>query len=263
MTETLQGTSAWIRRFQPSPDAPHRLVCFPHAGGAATYFFPMAQALAPDVDVLAVQYPGRQDRRTEPCIEDIGTLAAHAAEEVLGWSDRPVTLFGHSMGALIAFETARRLEERGRPAAGLVVSGMRAPSRRGGTGAGTGAGTARAETEEELVAGILRLRGTDAAVLDDPELVRMILPTIRSDYRAAESYRWLPGPPLRTPIAVLTGTEDPHVSADGAAAWREHTAGPFTLSVFTGGHFFLNEHADDVRRVVSDHISRSFQPNSV
>ncbi|WP_331736727.1 alpha/beta fold hydrolase [Streptomyces sp. NBC_00211] len=261
MTETLQGTSAWIRRFQPSPDAPHRLVCFPHAGGAATFFFPMARALAPDVDVLAVQYPGRQDRRTEPCIEDIETLAAHATEEVLARSDRPVTLFGHSMGAMVAFETARRLEEQGRPPAGLVVSGMRAPSRaRGRAGR---AGTERAETAEELVAGILRLQGTDAAVLDDPELVRMILPTIRSDYKAAESYRWRPGPPLRTPIAVLTGTEDPHVSTDEAAAWREHTAGPFTLTVFTGGHFFLNEHADDVRRVVIDHIARSFQPHSV
>ncbi|WP_327136031.1 alpha/beta fold hydrolase (plasmid) [Streptomyces sp. NBC_01343] len=259
MTETLQGTSAWIRRFQPSPDAPHRLVCFPHAGGAATFWFPMAQALAPQVDVLAVQYPGRQDRRSEPCIEDIETLAAHAAEEVLAWSDRPVTLFGHSMGAMVAFETARRLEELGRPPAGLVVSGMRAPSRaRGGSGR---AGTA--ETAEELVAGILRLQGTDAAVLDDPELVRMILPTIRSDYKAAESYRWRPGPPLRTPIAVLTGTEDPHVDAEQAAAWREHTAGPFSLTVFTGGHFFLNEHADDVRKVVTDHIARSFQANSV
>ncbi|KOU12862.1 oleoyl-ACP hydrolase [Streptomyces sp. WM6372] len=256
MTETLQGTSAWIRRFQPSPDAPHRLVCFPHAGGAATFWFPMAQALAPQVDVLAVQYPGRQDRRGEPCIEDIETLAAHAAEEVLAWSDRPVTLFGHSMGAMVAFETARRLEERGRPPAGLVVSGMRAPSRARG-------GSSQAETAEELVAGILRLRGTDAAVLDDPELVRMILPTIRSDYKAAESYRWRPGPPLGTPIAVLTGTEDPHVSTDEAAAWREHTAGPFSLTVFTGGHFFLNEHAEAVRKVVTDHIARSFQANSV
>ncbi|MFD7833926.1 thioesterase II family protein [Streptomyces sp. NPDC059761] len=256
MTETLQGTSAWIRRFQPSPDAPHRLVCFPHAGGAATFWFPMAQALAPEVDVLAVQYPGRQDRRSEPCIEDIETLAAHAAEEVLAWSDRPVTLFGHSMGAMVAFETARRLEERGRPAAGLVVSGMRAPSRARG-------GSSQAETAEELVAGILRLQGTDAAVLDDPELVRMILPTIRSDYKAAESYRWRPGPPLATPIAVLTGTEDPHVDTEQAAAWREHTAGPFSLTVFTGGHFFLNEHAEDVRKVVTDHIARSFQANSV
>ncbi|MFE5772443.1 thioesterase II family protein [Streptomyces sp. NPDC056485] len=262
MTETLQGAGAWIRRFQPSPDAPHRLVCFPHAGGAATYWFPTAQALAPEVDVLAVQYPGRQDRRGEPCVESIETLADHAAEEVLAWSDRPVTLFGHSMGAMVAFETARRLEERGRPAAGLVVSGMRAPSRaRGGSGRAQAAEAA--ETEEELVAGILRLQGTDAAVLEDPELVRMILPTIRSDYRAAESYRWRPGPPLRTPIAVLTGTEDPHVERGQAAAWREHTAGPFSLTVFPGGHFFLNEHADDVRKVVTDHIARSFQANSV
>ncbi|MEU8844314.1 alpha/beta fold hydrolase [Streptomyces roseus] len=262
MTETLQGTSAWIRRFHPSPDAPHRLVCFPHAGGAATYWFPTAQALAPGVDVLAVQYPGRQDRRTEPCVESVETLADHTAEEVLAWSDRPVTLFGHSMGAMVAFETARRLEEAGRPAAGLVVSGMRAPSRtRGGPGRAQAAQAA--ETEEELVAGILRLQGTDAAVLEDPELVRMILPTIRSDYKAAESYRWRPGPPLRTPIAVLTGTEDPHVDREQAEAWREHTAGPFSLTVFTGGHFFLNEHADGVRKVVTDHIARSFQANSV
>ncbi|MET9888358.1 alpha/beta fold hydrolase [Streptomyces sp. NPDC006430] len=256
MTEALQGTSAWIRRFRPTPDAPHRLVCFPHAGGAATFYFPMAHALAPDAEVLAVQYPGRQDRRGEPCIEDIGTLADRATEALLEWADRPLTLFGHSMGALVAFEVARRLEDRGRGPAGLVVSGMRAPSR-------LRIGSGRAETTEELLAGIMRLQGTDAAVLDTPELVDMILPALRSDYRAARSYRWSPRPPLSAPVLALTGTEDPHVTADEADAWREHTVGPFSLAVFSGGHFFLTAHADRVRQTVSDYIARPFPPNSI
>ncbi|MGP4013524.1 thioesterase II family protein [Streptomyces sp. 4N124] len=246
-TQTTIGTGAWIRRFHPAPDAPHRLVCFPHAGGSASFYFPVSRAMSPGVDVLAVQYPGRQDRRQEPCLDSIGALADALVAEVGPWFDRPVTFFGHSMGASVAFELASRLQAQGLVLHGLFASGRRAPS------------TPRDERvhlkdDDGLIADITRLSGTDTQVLGDPEILRMILPSIRADYRAAETYRWTPGPRLSCPVFALTGDDDAQVTLDEARAWSGHTTGPFTLKVFSGGHFYLNSKAAEVMAAITGHL---------
>ncbi|WP_329572853.1 thioesterase II family protein [Kitasatospora sp. NBC_01266] len=247
-TEATVGTSTWVRRFHPAERAAHRLVCFPHAGGAASYYFPVSRTLAPDVDVLAIQYPGRQDRRHEPCIDNIPELADALVEEVLPWFDRPVTFFGHSMGASLAFEVANRLEARGTVLHGLFASGRRAPS------------TVRDERvhlldDDGLITDISRLSGTDTQVLGDPEILRMILPAIRADYRAAETYRYTPGPRLSCPLFALTGDQDAQVTVEEAQAWENHTSGPFDLRVFPGGHFYLNDQAAGVMAAIRTHLS--------
>ncbi|MET7703686.1 MULTISPECIES: thioesterase II family protein [unclassified Streptomyces] len=246
-TQTTVDSSAWIRRFHPAAHAAHRLVCFPHAGGAASFYFPVSRTLAPDVDVLAIQYPGRQDRRHEPCIDSIPALADAVAEQIEPWCQGPVTFFGHSMGASLAFEVARRLEERGTVLHGLFASGRRAPS------------AVRDERvhlldDDGLITDISRLSGTDTQVLGDPEILRMILPAVRADYRAAETYRYTPGPPLTCPLFALTGDDDPQVTLEEARAWGEHTTGPFTLQVFAGGHFYLNAQAPAVIETLRSHL---------
>ncbi|MFI8952064.1 thioesterase II family protein [Streptomyces sp. NPDC053750] len=244
---TQTATGAWVRRFHPAPDAPHRLICFPHAGGAASFYFPVSRAMSPGVDVLAIQYPGRQDRRAEPCVDSIPALADALVDEVRPWFDRPVTFFGHSMGASLAFELASRLEAEGHVLHGLFASGRRAPS------------TVRDERvhlrdDEGLIADITRLSGTDTQVLGDPEILRMILPAVRADYRAAETYRWTPGPRLSCPVFALTGDADPQVTLEEARAWGEHTTGSFTLEAFPGGHFFLNSQAARVMSSIKAHL---------
>jgi surfactin synthase thioesterase subunit len=246
-TRTTVANDAWIRRFHPAPDAAHRLVCFPHAGGSASFYFPVARALAPDVDVLAIQYPGRQDRRHEPCVDSVHGLADALTEELRGWFDRPVTFFGHSMGASVAFETARRLQARGTVLHGLFASGRRAPS------------AVRDERvhlldDDGLIDDITRLSGTDTQVLGDPEILRMILPSIRADYRAAETYRYTPGPTLSCPLLALTGDDDPQVTPAEARAWGEHTSGAFEMKVFPGGHFYLNSQAAQVMAALRAHM---------
>ncbi|WP_431040590.1 thioesterase II family protein [Streptomyces sp. P1-3] len=238
---------AWIRQFHPAPEAGTSLVCFPHAGGSATFYFPVSRALAPGVDVLAVQYPGRQDRMNEPCVDDIPTLADLIADELTPWADRPMTLFGHSMGATIAFEVARRLEARGIVPLGLFASGRRAPS------------THRDEQvhlrdDEGLISELRRLSGTDAGVLADETMLRLVLPAMRGDYRAVETYRYRPGPPLNCPVTVLTADDDPLVELGEARAWARHTVAPFRLRVFTGGHFFITAHAETVVQEIAAHI---------
>jgi len=217
----------WCRRFHPAPDAAHRLVCFPHAGGSASYYLPVSTALAPRVDVVAVQYPGRQDRRNEPLIDDIATLADHVYDVLRGWDDRPLTFFGHSMGALVAFEVARRFEREGSGPVRLFASGRRAPS---------------------------RYRDENVHRRDD-DGIRMILPALRGDYRAVETYRSAPGATVACPITALVGDSDPKTSLDEAQDWEKHTSADFDLRILPGGHFYLNSRAADVLKVLDDHFA--------
>ncbi|MFG1876160.1 thioesterase II family protein [Sphaerisporangium sp. NPDC049003] len=240
--------SAWIRRFHPAPEAPVRLVCFPHAGGAATYYHSLSQAMSPDADVLAIQYPGRQDRLGEPCIEDIPTLADRLVDELVPWSDRPLVLLGHSMGAAVAFEVALRLERRGVVPLGLFASGRRAPSLRRDQ-------RVHLATDAELVAELKKLNAANAEVFADETLLRMVLPTIRSDYRAIERYHNPSALPLRCPIVALTGDADPVADVADVELWARHTSASFRMRVFRGGHFFLDDHADAVRQEIRDHIA--------
>ncbi|MEV5432946.1 alpha/beta fold hydrolase [Streptomyces sp. NPDC052701] len=250
MTESFASNGAWIRRFHPADQAPTRLVCFPHAGGSATFYFPVSRTLSPGVDVLSVQYPGRQDRRHEPCMKTVAELADAVVEELLPWADRPLNLFGHSMGASLAFEVALRLEQRGLAVQGLFASGRRAPSRFRHE-------TVHLADDDTLIMELGRLSGTESQVLGDPEMLRMILPAVRNDYRAAETYRFTGDTRLACPVTALVGDQDPQVTAAEAEAWAEHTTGAFRLRWFEGGHFFLNAHAAEVMSVITDHVGAS------
>ncbi|MFI2645698.1 thioesterase II family protein [Streptomyces sp. NPDC018610] len=245
----------WFHRYEPAPRATRRLVCFPHAGGAASYFVPVARAMAGRTEVLAVQYPGRQERRHEPCVTSVEELARAAVDALAPSPDRPLTLFGHSMGAMVAFEAARLLEREGKGPRALVVSGRRAPSR-----VRPAQDLVHLRDDEGLMAEIRRLSGTDDRILADEELLRMILPAIRSDYRAVESYRYRQGPPLSCPVLALIGDDDPQVTRDEAQAWAEHTTARFDMTVFPGGHFYLNSQGEAVIRAIEEHMSATGSP---
>ncbi|WP_242608919.1 thioesterase II family protein [Actinomadura formosensis] len=223
-------------------------MCLPHAGGSASFFFPVSRALAPAVEVLAVQYPGRQDRRHEPNIADLSDLADQIFAAISHLDDRPMALLGHSMGAVLAYEVALRMQDAGLPPpVRLFASGRRAPSRHRPSGL-------HQQPDARIVAELRRLSGTDAAMLADPEILEMIIPAVRADYRAVETYRYEPGRRLDCPVTVLTGDGDPQVSVDEAAAWKEHTTGPTELQVFQGGHFFLVDHSERVIGIVAERL---------
>ncbi|MFF4591288.1 thioesterase II family protein [Streptomyces sp. NPDC001388] len=248
MSASPADDGLWCRRFDPAPDAAHRLVCFPHAGGSASYYLPVATALSPRVDVVAVQYPGRQDRRNEPLIDDIGTLADQVHEVLRGWDDRPLTFFGHSMGALVAFETARRFEREGGGPVRLFASGRRAPSRYRDE-------QVHRRDDDGIIAEIKSMSGTDDRLLGDEELIRMILPALRGDYRAVETYRCAPDATVGCPVTALVGDSDPKTSVDEARDWEKHTTADFDLRVMPGGHFYLNSRAADVLKVLDEHFT--------
>jgi surfactin synthase thioesterase subunit len=226
-----------------------RLVCLPHAGASAGYYFALSRLLAPGIEVLAVQYPGRQDRRSEPFIDNVPQLADGVTTALSGWMDRPYAIFGHSLGALLGFEVARRLErtESTKPM-WLFASGRRGPATRRNE-------RVHLLDDSGLLAELRRLAGTDQRFLDDPELREMVLPPTRNDYRAVESYEFSDGPPLSCPITVLTGSDDPKTTIDEASAWARHTTGTFQVRTYPGGHFFLDDHRTAVAREISNTLT--------
>ncbi|MBV8932507.1 MAG: thioesterase [Kutzneria sp.] len=248
MTLTGASEDLWLRWFQRGQDSRVEAVFFPHAGGSATYYRTLAALLPPWANALAVQYPGRQDRRSEPPIDNIPELTDRIARVLSARAERPLVFFGHSMGAVLAFEVARLLEGGSdRPLAGLIVSGRHAPS------------VARVEWlhrqgDAVMIEELSALGGTHAEFLRVPELWEMVALSVRADYRAIETYKYEPGPALGCPLSVLVGAADPRVSMHDAQAWERHTSMGFRFRVFPGGHFYLAEPTAELRTALAEDL---------
>ncbi|MEU6824433.1 alpha/beta fold hydrolase [Streptomyces atriruber] len=249
----------WIRSFHPAPAAGTRLLCFPHAGGSASAYFALSAAVTGTVDPMVVQYPGRQERYGEPFAERTdeivdAVLAALPGQAAVGTPaapdspTTPIALFGHSMGAVLAFETARRMTAEGRPPVALFVSGREAPSLPWRPVADR---PVHEMCDPELVEEMRKLSGTTNELLSSPELLPLILPPVRADYRLLETHVHRTGPPLGCPVVALTGDADPRVEVEGVRAWESETSGDFSCHVLAGGHFFLDSHLPYVTKVIA------------
>ncbi|MBV7673005.1 alpha/beta fold hydrolase [Streptomyces halstedii] len=245
----------WIRRWSGGGAARLRLICLPHAGGGASFYRPWAALLPGEVELLAVQYPGREDRFGDPLIDTMDELVTALADVLPPLLGRPYALFGHSMGSAVAWELAHELAARGAPPPRrLFVSGRAAP----GTAV---SGTTHRRGDEELCAALRRMGGTSADVLDDPELRSLVLGVVRNDFRLVETHRPAVRPPLDCPVHVLTGSEDPGTSQrpgrDRTAGWADLTTAPVEVRTFPGGHFYLTPR----RREVVATVLRRMDPS--
>jgi surfactin synthase thioesterase subunit len=197
----------WLRRFVHRHPAQLRLVCFPHAGGSAAFYRGWHRHTPDWIDVVAVQYPGRQDRRAEPCLYDLAAMGAGAAAAVIAEAGPPVALFGHGMGATVAYEAAVRMQRRGHAPVQLLVSGQASPAR-------------------HRAGALHRLPDVEPSAA-------------RADQYALESYRAPVAPLLRCPITSYYGLGDPAVTEGEAGSWYEVTEGRFQLCPWPGDHFYL------------------------
>ncbi|KAB2339841.1 thioesterase II family protein [Actinomadura rudentiformis] len=222
----------WFRCAETRPWASMRLFCLPHAGGSAGFYRSWAKEISPAVEVHAVQYPGRADRLGDAFVTDAHQLARLIAGAMAPLLDRPAAIFGHSMGAVIAYEVTRLLQERGAAPVHLFASGTRPPHDRGDD-------RVTGKDDDAVVAEMVKLGGTDAEAMRDPELRELVLPYVRNDFRLIEEYVHRPGTRLTVPVTAVIGDADPHVTEAQAAGWAEVTDGRFALRVLHGDHFYL------------------------
>ncbi|GAA2800966.1 alpha/beta fold hydrolase [Kitasatospora sp. CM 4170] len=235
--------SRWFRRYPPPDgDVARRLVCLPHAGGAASAFHGWADHFASGVEVLATRYPGRQERIAEECITGMPELADAVTEALLPLLDVPVYLFGHSMGASLGYEVALRLErDHGVRLAGLFVSARKAPHRVNPEPTYLGG-------DEALIQEVLGLGGTEAQLIRDPDLFELVMPALRADFRIVGTYRAQPGHPVHCPVVGYVGDRDGGIDPVDMAAWADVAAASFDLTVFPGDHFYLLGERDALLR---------------
>lgn len=237
MTSNVATTFArWLpysRRL--SPTALLRLFCLPYAGGSAAIFRAWTSALPAEFEVCPVELPGRGARISEPLFDRLPPLADAIAQALRPCLDRPFAIFGHSMGAALSLEVARRLRARdGLVPRALFLSGRSAPH------LPPKEISAHLLGDAELVEHLRTLNGTPPAVLEHPELLALLLPLLRADFAVAETYASAPGEPFDVPFVVFGGDGDSEVDPAQLAAWGEYTRGPCRVHVLAGDHFFLH-----------------------
>jgi surfactin synthase thioesterase subunit len=237
-----------LQHFQHTPT---RLFCFPYAGASAGFYNKWQARLSPQVELCPVELPGHGARMGQPLETTMPGLVEHLLPRVsLGGAPR-FGLFGHSLGALVAYEVAHALRARsGMEPTALIVSGSSAPSMR------DPARYSALSSDADLLAELVRLEGTPSSVLANAELMDLTLPIIRADFRICADYEYRPRPPLHCRILALGGDADASVTPGRLAAWRSHTTGDFSLKMLSGGHFFIRERESQLLDAIA-HCFRS------
>ena len=227
-----------------------RMVCLPHAGGGISVFHPWKKEIPTDIEVCAVQLPGRDSRYHEPASTDLLGIVEALADALLHLPrTASLAIFGHSMGAVIAFELARTLTRRSLRPDVVIVSGRAAPHlyRHPGEQIHRFSDAALIEQLQH------RYGGMPQALLDDAELMKIYLPILRADLQAVETYRYAARPANDWPLMAYGGTQDQAVSCAELGAWQQHTTGPFDMTMMAGNHFYYQTHrAAFLQRLIAD-----------
>lgn len=236
MSHTSAHRSAWVDITAPSRPGGLILLAFPYAGGGAAAFHGWQASLPEGVTLWPVHLPGRGKRFRDRPLTRLTQIVEAVGPELLPLLDRPFAALGHSMGGLISFELARWLRRHSTLAPeALFVSGSAAPDSRAEDPA------TYTLKDAEFVAYLRALNGTPEDLLNDEEALSLLLPAIRADFEAVQTYRYAPEPPLACPIHVYGGTHDPLASMSQNERWRAHTTGTCDIHSYPGGHFFIHE----------------------
>src|SRR5947209_3558437 len=241
-------TSPWIEFRPERPNARARVVCVPYAGGSAQVYHALARRIPEQVEFGAVQLPGRWNRWRDPLLTKVSDASRSLAAELTRVSQKPYALFGYSVGGLIAFETARivaRHTTQQQPQA-LIVAASRAPAAKPKPPF-----LHRLPDDEFVRQHADRYPGgVPQAVLDNPDMLRMVLPVLKADTEMFETYQYVPGEPLQCPLYTIAGEQDLLHLQSSMADWQKETTGMFFAETVAGGHFFINTAVDRIRATI-------------
>lgn len=243
------NTRSYITRPRARPDATLRLLCFPYAGGGTSIYNAWLDALPEHIEVCPVKLPGREDRLFDPPHTNLDDLLLALAGEIEAFVAMPFAFFGHSMGAMLAYELTRYLRHQRLPLpTHLLVSGHRAPQ----------LPDTRPHIyhlpDNQFITQLIGMNGTPREVVEHRELMMLLLPALRADFTLCDTYVYVPDVPLQCSISALSGADDPVANPNQMEPWREQTSGGFKLHVFPGGHFFLNALPQPVIKTVAEDL---------
>ena len=246
----MDASKSWIVRPKVKLQTPLlRLFCLPYAGGSASMFYTWSTRLPAEVEVCAVQLPGRERRLNESPFTCLPPLVQALASALQPYLDVPFAIFGHSTGAIVSFELIRQLRREKAPAPQyLFVSARRAPQ--------------LPATEPPIhqlpdaafIEKLRRYQGTPEAILRDEKIMEIVMPTLRADLALNETYVYNSEPPIDCPISAFGGLQDREVSRDDLSLWRDQTTSHFTLQMFPGNHFFLHSEVEALLSVISQDL---------
>lgn len=250
------SSSLWFQISKPNPHARLRLFCLPYAGGAASIYRTWPQYLPAEIEVCAVQLPGRENRIRERPFTDAAALVQALMPVLLPLLDKPFALFGHSMGSLLAYELAQQLHLQGQTPTHLLVSGRRAPMLL--------EPDALVHTLDNDDAFLMELQrrynNIPAVIFADAELRELFMPLLRADMTLVERYQCAQQAPLPCPLVALGGTDDPRTSQADLQAWQILTQASFTLRMFQGDHFYLNQQPLPLLHTIAQILTVAPQP---
>lgn len=239
----------WYRSFVSRSDCRVRLLCFHHAGGGASAFRGWVRFLAADVDLVAIQLPGRENRFSEAPYERMSPLVTELVAATEPKLDRPFAFFGYSMGARVALALAQALHAQGMPrpqrlfvaaspgpCLNIPVPGWDQPDR-------------------ELLATLVSYGGVPPAFQADQELLELLLPTVRADLTTVATWPYQAGSQLNCPVLAFAGHDDGYASPELMRAWASETASSFELRVLPGGHFFIHRRLPEVVAAVDHELA--------
>jgi surfactin synthase thioesterase subunit len=242
----------WLRQFH-QPELPESLplLVFPHAGAGASTYREFSKVLSTKFSVVIFQYPGRQDRAAEAPLGSLPEIAAGAFDEFSTSAHNrgaPIVTYGHSMGAGAAFEFVRIAEATGIDVRQLIVSAAVAPCRAAGK-------AVRPRTDEEIFDHVAMLEGTNSDVLRNSDLMKLAFPYIKADYQACGAYSCAEEVKVAAPIHAVGGNQDPYITLGDLYGWFKHST-TVQLTMFDGGHFFLNDRIDAVAALPASCVQR-------
>ncbi len=240
------NTSNWYMKHKKNPSALLRFFCFHHSGGGASAYYSWAEQLSPYIELVAIQLPGRENRFTEPLINNLNDITTHLAKGFSYYIDKPFFVFGHSLGALISFEFIKSIHQLySLIPCHMIISATKAPHLPFRM-------KYLSQLEDHKLKEELNIYdGIDERILNDTELLDLFLPIIKSDFSIYEKYKFLESKPISCDILALSGEQDQTVTQEEILAWSEYTSGKFEHISFPGKHFYIKDHQKKILDIIN------------